>query len=90
MKKSLLVIVSMLFSAAALAHSGHTPFEFAGVIEAAKHHFTSSYHIIAMLTISMAFIVSAVVVSKRKQVLTVVLMVLGLAGSMLGMGLLLS
>jgi hypothetical protein len=43
-----------------------------------------------MLTISMAFIVSAVIVSKRKQVLTVVLMVLGLAGSMLGMGLLLS
>jgi hypothetical protein len=90
MKKSLVVVVSMLFSAATLAHSGHTPFEFSGVLEAARHMFTNSYHIVVMLTISMAFIVSAVIVSKRKQVLTVVLMVLGLAGSMLGMGLLLS
>ncbi len=90
MKKSLLIVVSMLFSATALAHSGHTPLEFAGVLEAASHMFASSYHIVAMLAVSMAFIVSAVVVSKRKQVATVVLMVAGLAGSMLSMSLLLS
>lgn len=90
MKKSLLIVVSMLFSAATLAHSGHTPFEFASVLEATKHMFASSYHIVAMLTISMAFIVSAVVISKRKQVLTAMLMVSGLVGSMLSMGLLLS
>lgn len=90
MKKYVLMVISVMFSATAIAHSGHTPFEFAGVIEVVRHYLSSSYHVVAMLVMSMAFIVSAVVVSKRRQILTVVFMVLGLAGSMLGMGLLLS
>ncbi|BAS67251.1 hypothetical protein [Bathymodiolus septemdierum thioautotrophic gill symbiont] len=88
--KKLLIIVSSLFSVSVLAHSGHTPFEFVGVTEVFKHYFASSYHIIAMLTIGVALMLSAVIVSKRKQILSAVLMVLGLVGLMLGMSLLLS
>lgn len=90
MKKLLLVTTSMLFSVAALAHSGHTPFEFTSVIEIIKHYLSSSYHIVAMLTVSMIFVVSALVISKRKQMFRMMLMLSGLVGSILGIGLLLS
>lgn len=90
MKKLIIMIVSMLFSVTAFAHSGHSPLEFISAIEAAKHYFSSSYHIGTILTISMVFIVSAVILHKRRQILSTVLMVAGLFGSILGMGLLLS
>ncbi len=90
MRKILLGFVLMLGSVAAIAHSGHAPFEFSSIVETFRHHFTSSYHIVAMLMVSMAFIVSAVVVSNSKKILSVVFMVLGLTGSMLGMSFLLT
>lgn len=88
--KKLLIIVSSLFSVSVLAHSGHTPFEFVGVTEVFKHYFASSYHIIAMFTISIVFMLSAVIIYKRRQILSSVLMVVGLASSVLAMSLLLS
>ncbi len=90
MKKLLLVAMSLLFSVTAIAHSGHTPFEFVGVIEVAKHYLSSSYHIAAMLAMSAVLIVSAVLVCNSRQILSTILMVLGLMGSILGVGLLLS
>ncbi len=90
MKKILLVTGLMSLSVSVFAHSGHTPFEFFSIIEAVKHHFSSLYHIVAMLVLSVAFIVSAIIIAQRKQILSVTLSVLGFIGSVLGIGLLLS
>lgn len=90
MRKILLVIVSMLFSVSVFAHPGHSPLEFISIIEVVKHYFTSSHHIATILVMSMVLIASAILIQKRRQILSTMLMVLGLFGSILGIGLLLS
>ncbi len=90
MKKLLFVILSVLFSTTVFAHSGHLPFEMMGIVEGVKHQFSSSYHVVVMLTLSVAFIVSAIVVFKKQQILRSILMVLGFIGTILGVSLLLA
>ncbi|SFV58943.1 hypothetical protein MNB_SUP05-5-1118 [hydrothermal vent metagenome] len=89
MKKILLITVSMLFSAGVLAHPGHIPFEFADALKTPQHYFTSVYHIITMLSISVALIVAAIVVSKKSQILGTILTILSILAPVLGMVLLL-
>jgi succinate-acetate transporter protein len=42
------------------------------------------FHVVVMLTLSVAFIVSAIVVFKKQQILRSILMVLGFIGTILG------
>jgi hypothetical protein len=90
MKKLLLIVLSMLFSLSVFAHPNHMEGEFTISLAMFEHYFTSIYHIIAMLTISLFLITIAFVISKRQQIVKFMLITFGFIGSTLSMVLLLS
>ncbi|AYQ57686.1 hypothetical protein MS2017_2028 [Bathymodiolus thermophilus thioautotrophic gill symbiont] len=88
--KKILTIAIVFISSTVFAHPGHGISEFANLMAAVQHYFSSNYHIVAILSLSFALMTGAFFVYKRKQVLSLTLTLFGVLGSILGIGLLLS